>query len=287
MKIRTPAKVNLRLRVVGKRRDGYHLLDTIIVPVSLFDEIEISRERTLKNKASALRLKVSCRHPLVPTGEENLVYRAARLLLEKKKLRDGVAIRIRKNIPVGGGLGGGSSDAAATLRGLNRVFRLGCSVKELAVIAKSLGADAPFFLYNRPMRARGIGDNLRPLGPLPRLWLVILYPGFPVSTRWVYRNFSATLTKPIVNTSISALSGSPAELQNFLVNDLESVAIARYPRIGFLKKKLIQTGAAGALMSGSGSSVFGIFTSRRKAKQALSRLRKEKGVQAFLVRALD
>lgn len=257
-----------------------------MVPVSLFDEVEISRVPAAKKTKPAPKLKVSCRHPLVPSSKENLAYRAARLLLDQKRVRDQVHIRIRKNIPVGGGLGGGSSDAAATLRGLNRIFRLGYSAKELAVMAQSLGADVPFFIFNRPMRARGIGERLKPLRMLPRLWLVILYPGFPVPTRWVYSQLRVKLTKTIENTSISALSGGSDKWRKFLVNDLEAVTVARYPRIGQLKQKLLEEDAVGALMAGSGASVFGIFRSKAKAQRAFDRLQKEKGVQAFLVRVM-
>jgi 4-diphosphocytidyl-2-C-methyl-D-erythritol kinase len=150
-----------------------------------------------------------------------------------------------------------------------------------------LGADVPFFLHGRPVRARGIGDRLSPLVGVPPLWLVIVYPGFPVSTRWVYEHFRIKLTKPIENTSINFLSGSPDECRKFLVNDLEAVTLAHYPRIADMKEKLIQAGASGALMSGTGSSVFGIFTSRLRAEKAFGRLRMEKGVQAFLVRVLS
>jgi len=162
MRIRAPAKINLSLRVLGKRGDGYHLLDTVMVPIGLYDEITIAGNRL--GKAGRESLKVTCNHPLVPSGEENLVYRAAALLLGRKGIRGRIRIHIRKRIPVGGGLGGGSSDAAATLRGLNRLFRLGCGRRELLSLAASLGADVPFFIYGRAARATGIGERLRPLG---------------------------------------------------------------------------------------------------------------------------
>ncbi len=283
--IRAPAKVNLCLRVVGKRDDGYHLLDTVMVPVGLYDEIEIARPRLVK--ADKEGLAVTCDHPSVPPGRKNLVYRAASLLLGRKGVHDPVHIHIRKRIPVGGGLGGGSSDAAATLRGLNRLFRLGCDRGEIHSLAASLGADVPFFIYGRPARARGIGERLSPIASFPRLWMVILYPGFPVRTRWVYQNLAFKLTKAIENTSINFSLEEPEELKRFLVNDLEKVTIRRYPRIAFLKERLIQEGAAGALMSGSGSSVFGIFSAGQRAREAFRRLRKEEGVQAYLVRSLS
>jgi len=286
MRIRAPAKINLSLRVVGKRSDGYHFLDTVMVPIGLYDEITIAGTRLAKTGRESL--KVTCSHPLVPSGEENLVYRAAALLLGRKGIRGRVRIHIRKRIPVGGGLGGGSSDAAATLKGLNRLFRLGCGRRELLSLAASLGADVPFFIYGCPARAKGIGERLHPLASFPRLWVIVLYPGFPVSTGWVYRHWLAgKLTKTIENTRINFSVREPERLKRLLVNDLEKVASRRYPRIALLKKRLMEEGAAGALMSGSGSSVFGIFSSEQTAREAFRRLRKEDGVQAYLVRSLN
>ncbi len=283
MKIRAPAKINLSLRVVGKRRDGYHLLDTIMVPVSLYDEIEISRPTARGRRG----LQVTCDHPLVPSGKRNLVYRAAVLLLGARANKVPLHIRIRKKIPVGAGLGGGSSDAAATLLALNRILHLKKSRRQLLSLAVLLGADAPFFISGRPARARGIGERLKPLGHAPRWWSVILYPGFPVSTRWAYKALSFKLTKAIGNTSLNRFKWRREELSRWLVNDLEQVVLRRYPRIAHLKERLIQEGAAGALMSGSGSSVFGIFFSGDAAKKAFLRLSKEDGIQAYLAHTLS
>ena len=256
-----------------------------MVPVGLYDQIEITRP-TKRGKARK-GITVTCDHPMVPAGDENLAYRAASLLLRRKGLRDPVHIHIRKRIPVGGGLGGGSSDAAATLRGLNRLFRLGFDRDDMVSLAASLGADVPFFLYGRPARAQGIGEQLGLIPSFPRLSVVILYPGFPVSTSWVYHNLAFKLTKPIENTSINFSLEDRREVKRVLVNDLERVTIQCYPRIAFLKKRLVEEGAEGALMSGSGSSVFGIFHTEQKAKQAFRRLRVEEGVQAYLVRSLS
>lgn len=268
------------------RDDGYHLLDTLMVPISLYDEIEITRPGRRAGKDG---LRVTCDHPGVPPGKKNLAYRAAFFLLRKKGLHESVHIHIRKRIPVGAGLGGGSSDAAATLRGLNRLFHLGCDQSEILSLAASLGADVPFFVYGRPARAQGIGDRLRPVFSLPRFWMVVLYPGFAVSTRWAYENLAFRLTKRIENTSINFSWEDPGELKRLLVNDLERVTIRRYPRLAFLKERLIQEGADGALMSGSGSSVFGIFLKRQRAREAFRRLRKEReeGVRVYLVRSLS
>ena len=274
---------------MGRRADGYHLLDTIMVPVSLYDEIEIRKvRRTAKSKkVSAPAIKVTCDHPLAPDGENNLAYRAAQLLMEKAKTDQPIQIRIRKRIPVGAGLGGGSTDAAATLVGLNRLLKLGLSVKQLERLGLKLGADVPFFIRGRPARARGIGERLQPLPHFRRCWIVIVYPGFPVPTAWAYGNLPAKLTKPSVNTSIASLLTGPGNLGNMLVNDLESVTLARYRKIGSLKNKLLRAGAAGSLMSGSGSSVFGVFSSKQMAEQAFRRLRQEEESQTFLVHVLN
>jgi 4-diphosphocytidyl-2-C-methyl-D-erythritol kinase len=289
VKIRAPAKINLSLRVVGRRADGYHLLDTIMVPVSLYDEIDIRKVRLpAKNKKPAPpSIKIICNHPLVPSDEKNLAYGAARLLLEKAKSEQPIEIRIRKRIPVGAGLGGGSTDAAAILVGLNRLLKLGFSVKQLERLGLKLGADVPFFIGGRPARARGIGERLQQFGPLRRLWLVILYPGFPVSTAWVYGNLPAKLTRPSVNTSIASLLTGAGSLADLLVNDLEPVSLSGYPKIALLKQVLLRAGAGGSLMSGSGSSVFGVFKSKRKAQDAFRRLRQEEEFQAFLVHVLS
>ena len=289
MKIRAPAKVNLSLRVVGKRADGYHLLDTIIVPVSLYDEIEIQQihRSVLQRSEAPLSIVIRCNHPQVPLGQENIAYRAAELLMRRVKIRHPVTIRIRKQIPVGAGLGGGSSDAAAVLLGLNRLWKLQLSVRQLERLALDLGADVPFFIRAKPARARGIGEKLRLLPKVRRRWLVLVYPGFPVATAWVYGNLSRKLTKVSVNTSITSPLESLNKLDKLLVNDLEQVTVRRYPEISRVKSLLSIAGAAGVLMSGSGSSVFGVFQSKRLAQQAFRRMRQEEGVKAFLAHVLN
>ena len=272
--------------MVGRRKDGYHLLDTLMLPVSLYDELDIRRvKRAPRGKES--RIAISCDHPLIPRGEKNLAFGAAQLVLPHIDERWAIDIHIRKRIPVGAGLGGGSTDAAATLVGLNRLFNLGLPEAHLEKLALSLGADVPFFVRARPARARGIGERLSPIRELPRFWLVILYPGFPVSTAGIYQSLAATLTKTRVNTSIAASLKSPDTIASLLRNDLETVALKMHPGIGLLKNKLLREGAAGGLMSGSGSAVFGIFRSKNTAEEAYHRLRKEDGVDAFLVRVLN
>ncbi len=287
MKIRAPAKINLCLRVVGKRADGYHLLDTVMVPVSLYDEIDIQQRTGARRAAPRAPVEIRCNHPQVPLGRDNVAYRAAELLMQKTKINRPVCIRIRKNIPIGAGLGGGSTDAAAVLVGLNRMWKLRLSVRQLERLALQLGADVPFFIRAKPARARGIGEKLRLLPKLRRRWLVLAYPGFPVATAWVYGNFTLKLTKVRVNTSIATPLESLDTLEKLLVNDLEQVTIRRYPEIGRVKTKLSLAGAVAVLMSGSGSSVFGVFKSKRLAERGFRRMRHEEGIQAFLVHVLN
>ncbi|MGZ8532541.1 MAG: 4-(cytidine 5'-diphospho)-2-C-methyl-D-erythritol kinase, partial [Candidatus Binatia bacterium] len=175
----------------------------------------------------------------------------------------------------------------AVLVGLNRMWKLRLSVRQLERLALQLGADVPFFIRAKPARARGIGEKLRLLPKLRRRWLVLAYPGFPVATAWVYGNFTLKLTKVRVNTSIATPLGSLDTLEKLLVNDLEQVAIRRYPEIGRVKTKLSLAGAVAVLMSGSGSSVFGVFKSKRLAERGFRRMRHEEGIQAFLVHVLN
>jgi 4-diphosphocytidyl-2-C-methyl-D-erythritol kinase len=158
--------------------------------------------------------------------------------------------------------------------------------RRLEKLAASIGADVPFFIQARPARARGIGDRLTPLMRVPSWWLIILYPGFPVSTSWVYKNLRCNLTKSRPNTSISTLLSSAPKFPDLLVNDLEAVTIKRHPRVGLLKETLLELGAEGALMTGSGSSVFGIFGSRVKANNAYRTLRRTNDIQAFLAQVI-
>jgi len=287
VKIRAPAKINLRLKIVGKRADGYHLLDSIMVAVTLFDEIEIKKRKAKSRRSEAPQLRVTCDHPRIPAGEKNLAYRAASLLMREAGVVEALDIHIRKRIPVGAGLGGGSTDAAATLVGLNKLLKLRFSAARLEKLALNLGADVSFFIRARPSRARGIGEKLTPLRNVPPWWVVVLYPGFAVSTAWVYSNVTQNLTKSLVNTRLYTLLTRAPKFADLLVNDLEAVTVKRYRRIKLMKDSLIRMGAAGALMTGSGSAVFGIFGSREKANKAYRTLRRTDDIQAFLAQVIS
>ena len=281
MTLFAPAKVNLYLRITGRRDDGYHLLDTLMVPISLGDEVEITRV-----DGPPKSVTVHADAPDLPLGEDNTVFRAARAFHERTGRDDPVEITIRKRIPIGAGLGGGSTDAAAVLRGLNELLGAGLSTEDLMAAALSVGADVPFFIRGEAARARGIGEELSPAGPLPRLAMVVLFPNLPVSTAWAYRNFRFKLTKSSRNNSLIGKLDTPHEVAQVMVNDLETVTIGRYPRIARLKERLDREGAIGSLMSGSGSAVFGIFVDEADAERAFAGFDGEKAVHAYLAFSL-
>lgn len=256
-RIRAPAKLNIRLKITGRRSDGYHELVSIMVPVGLFDHLE------LESIPSGIIL--SCQGESVPVGEENLVSRAARAFFSQTGIRQGISIKLIKNIPVAAGLGGGSSDAAQTLRALNEMWSEPLTSQELKDLCVDLGADVPFFLQRRPCIARGIGEILEPIEGWPKLWYVIVSPPIEVSTAWVYRNLKIELTPDEYGYIIKTLQDKYFEITQILENDLETVTASHYPAIYEIKEHLLDAGAGGALMSGSGPSVFGIFTSKDRA----------------------
>ncbi len=264
-RIEAPAKLNIRLKITGKRPDGYHELVSIMVPVDLFDVIGAKKVKTPGVHLSVKGLPV-------PQDESNLVARAARSFLAVAGLNDGLSIKISKNIPVSAGLGGGSSDGAATLLLLNEMYSAPLAARDLQSLALQLGADVPFFLRSEPCLASGIGEILEPLVEWPKFWYVIVSPHIPVSTAWVYQNYRMKLTKGEY-TFIKKIIGSDSFLiSQILENDLESVTSARFPIIHTIKGLLREYGANGSLMSGSGASVFGVFSSLEEAESAKERL---------------
>ena len=264
-KLFTPAKLNIRLKVTGRRPDGYHELVSIMVPVSLFDHLEL--ERTRRG-----RIRLTCQGLSVPDNEENLVYRVARAFFSRTGLEPGLSVRLTKNIPVAAGLGGGSSDAACTLKALNDMWSDPLTSEELAALSVSLGADIPFFLKNRPCVVRGIGEILEPIEKWPGFWYVIVTPPVKVSTAWVYANLKLKLTTGEYDYIIAQLASESFDIAEILENDLETVTASNFPVINTIKKSLMDGGAKGALMSGSGPSVFGIFESKDQALSAKRRL---------------
>jgi 4-diphosphocytidyl-2-C-methyl-D-erythritol kinase len=286
-----PAKINVFLRIVGRRADGYHLLNSLMIPLSLCDEVQVEVEGgeptangqkpTAKNSKSEIIL--TCDDSAVPGDESNLAHKAAELLLKEAAIQATISIHLRKKIPAGAGLGGGSSDAAAVLKGLNTLLNLRFSQERLCQLGVRLGADVPFFIPCLPSRVEGIGEILTPVPPLPHRWLVLVVPPFGVSTPWAYQRFDE-LSSSLASQTPFRLEPGQWPSQAWLVNDLERAVLPAYPRIAAIKSALLKFEADGALMSGSGSSVFGIFRDRTVAEKAATQL--EQQGKTFLVEPL-
>ena len=271
-----PAKINLFLLIKRRRPDGYHIIFTMFQKISLWDEIELSVGQCEKK-----RVYLECLGNKLTSGPDNLAYRAAELFLEKAGLDLAVKILLRKRIPIGGGLGGGSSDAASVLKGLNELTGFPLNVASLHSLGCSLGADVPFFLLEAPAAVgRGVGTELEVVD-VPHGWYVLVYPDFSISTRWAYKNY--VLTGQDQDTIFDAEEVIQAAMW---LNDLEKVVIAGYPEIGRIKDELMALGAEAALMSGSGSTVFGSFLSQEAARRAASSLEVNRGLHTLLVESL-
>jgi 4-diphosphocytidyl-2-C-methyl-D-erythritol kinase len=260
----SPAKVNLFLKVVSKRTDGYHNIVSVVDIISLFDVIHIEEIHddivTVKDNKGVL-----------PDGKANTIYRAIITLKERFKIGTGVSVYVEKNIPIGSGMGGPSSNAATALKEMTRIWGLSISETELNEIGSCIGADVPLFLYGKPCVMRGIGDLISPI-ELPNLWYLIVYPNMSISTRRVYEGLKIVLTNKQNDIKLVAKFNNIQDISAILENDLERVGILLCPTIQTIKDRLIEAGAGGTLMSGSGSSVFGIFETEEGAKKASASL---------------
>ncbi len=257
-----PAKINLGLWVGKPRPDGFHDIITIIAPVELADEISISPTQT--------GIEVACDSPAVPPGPGNLAYRAATAFMQAARIHAGCRVRITKRIPVGGGLGGGSSNAATVLSGLNRLFDTPLSKRRLRQIGASLGSDVPAFLMDGPCIARGRGERLRRIR-LPRLNLLLCFPGYPVPTARAYadldrlRAAGLSLTRPAISPKILRAGlrrNEPDTVAAQLSNSFEPAVFRRHPALGRAKELLLRQGAFAASLSGSGSTVYGLVRTK-------------------------
>ena len=273
--MKAPAKLNLFLYVVGRRGDSYHDILTLFQKISLWDKISLTLLKDTK------KINITCPGSNLPVGEDNLAFKAAKVFLEHTGLGYGVSMRLEKHIPVGSGLGGGSSDAAAVLKGLNILNNNILANGELHSIACHLGADVPFFISDANTAiGTGTGTRLEAIGT-PCYRYVLIWPGFSISTKSVYERFE--LTSQPYDTIFDA---SQAFHTKLWINDLEQAVIPRYPQIEDIKSQLMALGAETALMSGSGSTVFGVFNSRRTAKKAEASLKLEDNQRAYLVEGL-
>ncbi|RJR16246.1 MAG: 4-(cytidine 5'-diphospho)-2-C-methyl-D-erythritol kinase [Nitrospiraceae bacterium] len=273
LSLQAPAKINWFLEVLGKRDDGYHEIQSLLQKITLYD---VLRFTALDDKVAPGASQYD--NIIIETGasipvQQNLVYKAAVRLKSRYGIEEGAVIHLEKNIPMGAGLGGGSSDAAAALQGLNELWSLGLTPEELCDTAEELGSDVPFFLQGPLSYVHGRGEQLIPRKALGPLDLLLVKPSFDVSTEWVYKNF-ALLTKKVEkvnNIEHFIRKIERAELSGItddLSNDLESVTVSSFPVIAEIKDMLHRQGAVFSLMSGSGSAVFGVFESRRLAEEA-------------------
>ncbi|MDI9557583.1 MAG: 4-(cytidine 5'-diphospho)-2-C-methyl-D-erythritol kinase [Pseudomonadota bacterium] len=260
----SPAKVNLFLKVVSKRPDGYHNIVSIVDIISVFDVIHIEE---IPDDV----IIIEDDKDILPKDAANTMYRAAVALKERFKINRGARVFVEKNIPIGSGLGGPSSNAATVLKELARIWKVKINEAELNDIGKGIGADVPLFLYGNACIMRGIGNKISPV-ELPSLWYLIIYPNISISTRRVYEGLKIVLTKKQNDIKLVAKFSGTREVSAILENDLERIGILLCPIIKTIKDRLIESGASGTLMSGSGSSVFGIFENEEGAKQASASL---------------
>jgi 4-diphosphocytidyl-2-C-methyl-D-erythritol kinase len=275
------AKINLGLDVLRRREDGYHDLRMIMQSVDLYDLITIVKSPTRS-------IHVESNLPYLPVDGRNIVYRAAQMFRDRFKLREGVNITIEKNIPVAAGLAGGSSDAAATLCALNKIYQIGLSTADLMKMGVKLGADVPYCIMMGTALSEGIGEILTPLNPMPDCDILLVKPDVSVSTKYVYTNLKLTpyMKHPDITSMRKAIEkGNLQELTKHMDNMLETVTIAKYPIISQIKQRMCELGALTALMSGSGPTVFGIYANPSLAQDAYEHFKKSDfGRQVFLVK---
>lgn len=272
MKLKALAKVNLGLDVVRKREDGYHEVRMIMQTVHIYDKLELVVRET-----PGIYIKTNLSS--VPSDESNLVYKAAKLLMDEFHITKGLYIRLEKYIPVAAGMAGGSSDAAAAMLGVNQLFGLGLSKEELMKRGVKIGADVPYCIMGGTALAEGIGEKLRPLPPMPECYILIAKPPVGVSTAFVYGNLRANELKhhPDIDGMIASLKeGSMDQLCSKMENVLETVTIPAYPVIDEIKALMTACGASGAMMSGSGPTVFGLFQDKDTAKLAMKKVKESK-----------
>jgi 4-diphosphocytidyl-2-C-methyl-D-erythritol kinase len=278
--VRAPAKINLMLRIVGRRRDGYHLLDSLMLPVSLYDDIMVTARF-----GDGASIEVASDSESAPGGPANLAHGAALAFLNRIGSAGGADVQLRKRIPVGSGLGGGSSDAAAVLLALNRLFGCPLAVDELARMGLEIGADVPFFIHGCPARVGGIGEQVAPIDFPRSLPLVLCWDHHSLSTREVYARAGVSLTSAAALSNIIRSASGKEPSWGALVNDLEPAAAQIHPEVLTLKEKLIARGALGALMTGSGGAVFGVWPDAQSARRVALQLRRQ-GLWAESVQTL-
>lgn len=274
IQLKALAKINLGLDVLRRREDGYHEVKMIMQTIGLHDDLEIR-----KTKTPGIQVKTNLYY--LPTNENNLVYKAAKLLMDEFQIQDGVSIQLKKRIPVAAGMAGGSSDGAAVLWGINQMYGLGLSMQALMERGVRLGADVPYCIQRGTALAEGIGEKLSVLPPMPKCTILIAKPGISVSTKFVYENLHANDLKPEQHPDVDSMIEAMRQkdlglLCSRMGNVLETVTIPAYPVINEIKRTMMDNGAIGSMMSGSGPTVFGIFDSPVAAKHAMKAVRAAK-----------
>jgi len=268
VRVLSPAKINLLLKVAGKRKDGYHELLTLMVPVSFFDTLYLQKE---KEGIELDAPDCGC------STADNLVFKAADLFKLETKIKDGIKIRIDKKIPFGAGLGGGSSNAAHTLIALNKLFNTGLKENRLCQMAMEIGADCPFFIHGKSALMGGRGDVLLADAMIKDRVYLLVIPPFGISTAKVFSKYKMSLTNSKDVFKMENITQESIAPEKYLLNELEDSAFELHPELETVKMNLIRAGALGALMSGSGSTVFGVFEDARHLEHAMIKLRKREG----------
>ena len=269
LELKALGKINLGLDVLGRRENGYHDVRMVMQTVYLYDRIIMK-----KSKTPGIRLETNLYY--LPVNENNLAYQAAQMLMDEFHIEEGVSIQLDKHIPVAAGMAGGSSNAAAVLFGMNRMFSLGLSQKDLMERAVSLGADVPYCIMRGTVLAEGIGEILTPLSPMPKCYVLIAKPAISVSTKMVYEKLDSHEIEdhPDIDGILAGLkAGDLKKVADSMGNVLERVTVDAYPVIDQIKKMMIKEGALNAMMSGSGPTVFGIFEEKATARKAADAIR--------------
>lgn len=269
LELKALGKINLGLDVLGRRENGYHDVRMVMQTVYLYDRIIMK-----KSKTPGIRLETNLYY--LPVNENNLAYQAAQMLMDEFHIKEGVSIQLDKHIPVAAGMAGGSSNAAAVLFGMNRMFSLGLSQKELMERGVKLGADVPYCIMRGTVLAEGIGEILTPLSPMPKCYVLIAKPAISVSTKMVYEKLDSHEIEdhPDIDGILAGLkAGDLKKVAGSMGNVLERVTVDAYPVIDQIKKMMIKEGALNAMMSGSGPTVFGIFEEKATARKAADAIR--------------
>ena len=279
MKLRALAKINLGLDVTGKREDGYHEVRMVMQTIQMYDQLEIK-----ESKEPGIRLTTNL--PFLPCNDGNLVYKAAKILMDEFDIRQGVDMNLTKFIPVAAGMAGGSSDAAAALVGINRMFQLGLTKRQLMERGVQIGADVPYCVMRGTALAEGIGEKLTSLPGVPMCYVLIGKPGINVSTKFVYGNLhlDEVTEHPDIDGMVEAIAEESLQgILDRMENVLETVTVSAYPVIQTIKDRMKELGAINSLMSGSGPTVFGIFVEKDMARRAYDKLEEEQlAKQIFL-----